>query len=50
MRYTKWCICGRYLLTNGQIEKKENCDRCQKEHAEGLPQRIAEWQKEEEKK
>lgn len=49
MAYTKWCICGRRILSTGQMKDRMPCDLCQKEHAEGLAQRVAEWQKEEEK-
>jgi hypothetical protein len=38
--WIKWCICGRMLLTTGQIEKKEKCGLCQKEHAAGLKDRC----------
>jgi hypothetical protein len=40
MSWIEWCKCHRRILTTGQQEKKLPCEICQKEHAQGLKNRL----------
>lgn len=44
-----WCLCTSHILTTYQIENNILCEDCQKEHAQGLKDRLEKEQKKEEK-
>ena len=46
--WIKWCSCHRRILTTGQQKENKPCELCQKEHAQGFPDRVKKVQTKEE--